>query len=345
MPQANLQFLNVEPDDEETYRLLLRRGGFKEAELARQLADDPHHEDAPLDPRAISHRLTELGLATATPGGLLAPASPAKAVEGLVERQVGRLRHKLEEEVIRSGVVDSLLAEHEKSMDCDGGPDTSTSTGQTQHIEGMSAVRAVIDELTYFTRTENLTTSPTGILSQESIAHARLMDSRILRRGVHMRTILASPALDDPATMSYMRELTSKGAQIRISYAPIERLIICDRAAALTPIDPAHTSKGAILTRDPGLVAALVSLFERMWQTAHHLPVSDDGEVEAAEFASDFERQLLRQLYTAEKDEIGARKLGIAVRTYRKHVASVMHRLGATNRFQAALLAHERGWI
>ncbi|WP_326658888.1 helix-turn-helix transcriptional regulator [Streptomyces canus] len=345
MPQANLQFLNVEPDDEETYRLLLRLGGFKETELARQVSNDPPHEDAAPDPRAIHRRLTELGLATETPGGLLAPVSPAKAVEGLVERTVGRLRHKLEEEVIRSGIVDSLLAEHEKSMTSDAGPATSTSTGQTQHIEGMAAVRTVIDELTFFTRTENLTTSPTGILSQESIAHARLMDSRILRRGVHMRTILASPALDDPTTMTYLRELTFKGANVRISYDPIERLIICDRAAALTPIDPAHTSKGAILTRDPGLVAALVSLFERMWQTAHDLPTSDDGEVEKADFASDFERQVLRSLYTAEKDEIGARDLGIAVRTYRKHVASLMQRLGATNRFQAALLAHERGWI
>lgn len=341
--QANLRFLGVAPDDEETYRLLLRRGGFSQAELTRHLAEDAQEGNTGQDPQASYRRLTERGLATETPGGLLAPVSPAKAVEGLVENRVGRLRHQLEDEATSSGIVDSLLAEHEKSLG--GGAQTPNINGTTQHIEGMASVRAAIDELTFFTRTESLTTSPTGVLSQESISHARLLDSRILRRKVHMRTLMASPALDDATTMSYLRELTSKGAHIRISYEPVERLIICDRAAALTPIDPAHTSKGAILTRDPGLVAALVSLFERMWQTAHDLPESDDDEATSTGLANSFERQILRSLYAAEKDEIGAREIGIAVRTYRKHVASIMQRLGASNRFQAALLARERGWI
>ncbi|MEU6862345.1 LuxR C-terminal-related transcriptional regulator [Streptomyces sp. NPDC046876] len=342
---ANMRFLGTSPDDEETYRLLLRRGGFSQAELARHLAADAADGDSDTaqDPQATHRRLVELGLVRETPGGQLAPVSPAKAVEGLVEAKVARLRKELEEEASRTGIVDSLLAEHEKSLE--GGGQTPDISGTTQHIEGMASVRAVIDELTFFTRTESLTTSPTGVLSPESISHARLLDSRILRRKVHMRTLMASPALEDAPTMAYLRELASKGAHIRISYEPLERLIICDRAAALTPIDPARSSKGAILTRDPGLVAALVSLFERMWQTAHDLPASADGENPDTGFANSFQRQILRSLYAAEKDEIGARELGIAVRTYRKHVASIMQRLGASNRFQAALLARERGWI
>lgn len=338
--QADLRFLGVDPDDEALYRLLLRRGGFGHAEVSRHLA---HEAQQGIEPQDVYRRLTSLGLATETPGGLLAPVSPAKAVEGLVERQVDRLRAQLEEEAITSGVVDSLLAEHEKSL-ADGSRPADIQSS-VQHIEGMAAVRAVIDELTFFTRTESLTTSPTGVLSQDTIDHARVLDTRILRRGVHMRTLLASPALDDATTMSYARELTTKGAHVRISYQPLERLIICDRTAALTPIDPTHTSKGAILTRDPGLVAALVSLFERMWHTAHDLPVSEDADATSAAFASTMERQILQSLCTADKDETAARELGVAVRTYRKHVASVMQRLGASNRFQAALLARERGWV
>ncbi|MCK8438095.1 response regulator transcription factor [Streptomyces sp. D2-8] len=340
MTHADLRFLGVDPDDEALYRLLLRRGGFDQAEVPRYLADETLISQ---DPRSVYRRLTSLGLATETPGGLLAPVSPAKAVEGLIEHGVGHLRTQLEEQAITSGIVDSLLAEHEKSLD--NGSRLTAPQSSVQHIEGMAAVRAVIDELTFFTRTENLTTSPTGVLSPDTIDHARILDTRVLRRGVHMRTLLASPALDDPTTMGYLRELISKGAHVRISYQPLERLIICDRAAALTPIDPTHTSKGAILTRDPGLVAALVSLFDRMWGTAHDLPATDDGELTSADFASPMERQVLQSLSTAEKDEAGARELGIAVRTYRKHVASLMQRLGAANRFQAALLARERGWI
>ncbi|MET7830725.1 LuxR C-terminal-related transcriptional regulator [Streptomyces sp. NPDC005386] len=342
MTPANLSFLGVSPDDEETYRLLLRRGGFSKADLARHLEEDTR-EGGAQDPQDTNRRLIELGLATETPGGLLAPVSPAKAVEALVENNVGQLRDQLEGEATSSGIVDSLLGEHEKSLASSTQP--LQTSGTTRHIEGMASVRAAIDELTFFTRTESLTTSPTGVLSHENISHARLMDSRILRRNVHMRTLMAAPALDDPTTMDYLRELTAKGAHIRISYEPLERLIICDRAAALTPIDPAQTTKGAILTRDPGLVAALVSLFERMWQTAHDLPASDDAEDPETGLANALQREILRSLYASEKDEIGARELGIAVRTYRKHVASIMQRLGASNRFQAALLARERGWI
>ncbi|MEU6332494.1 LuxR C-terminal-related transcriptional regulator [Streptomyces sp. NPDC047049] len=343
MTQATLRFLGVDPDVEEIYRLLLRRGGFSQVELARHLADDVQDEDVVQDSQAIYRRLTETGLATETSDGVLAPVSPAKAVEGLVESKVDCLRHQLEEAATSRRIVDRLLAEHGKSLD--GGAQAPNSNSTTQHIEGMASVRAAIDELTFFTRAESLTTSPTGVLSEESIDHARLLDSRILRRNVHMRTLMAARALEDPTTMNYLRELVSKGAHIRISYEPLERLIICDRAAALTPIDPANTPKGAILTRDPGLVAALVSLFERMWQTGRDLPSSDDGEATTTGFANSFQQQILRSLYAAEKDETGARELGIAVRTYRKHVASIMRRLGASNRFQAALLARERGWI
>jgi DNA-binding CsgD family transcriptional regulator len=214
-----------------------------------------------------------------------------------------------------------------------------------QQIEGIEAVRAVIDELTFFTQTESLTTNPTGVMGPDNIAHARTLDARVLRRGVHMRTLLASAALDHPATMGYARELTAKGARIRISDAPLERLIICDRVAALTPIDPTDTAKGAILTRQSGLVAALLSLFERMWLMARELPIDDAVATDEPEPVSAFEQQVLRSLCASDKDEIGARELRISVRTYRKHVASLMRRLNATNRFQAALLARERGWV
>ncbi|MEV7596887.1 helix-turn-helix transcriptional regulator [Kitasatospora sp. NPDC089797] len=343
MIHADLRFLGVDSDDEEVYRLLLRRGGFSQSELACQLAQGARDGDTEQDPQAVHHRLTQLGLATETLGGILVPVSPAKAVEGLVEHAVGQLRRELEQEVGGSGIVDSLLAEQEKSLD--GKTQILDLNATSQYIEGMVSVRAAIDELTFFARTESLTTSPSGILSPESISHARVLDSRILRRNVHMRTLMASSALEDRSTMNYLRELASKGAHIRISYQPLERLIICDRSAALTPIDPTNTSRGAILTRDPGLVAALVALFERMWQLAHDLPLDTDAEAADPDLANDFQRQLLHILSTAQKDEIGARELGIAVRTYRKHVASIMQTLGASNRFQAALLARERGWI
>ncbi|MGW2089058.1 helix-turn-helix transcriptional regulator [Streptomyces sp. NPDC001880] len=290
----------------------------------------------------LSKRLTALGLARETADGVLHPVSPARAVERLVDSAVGHLRAKLEEEAAVSRVVDSLIAEREVQES-----EWRQAEGDAviQRLEGMEEVRAAIDELTFFTWTESLTTNPGGVLSADTIDHARPIDDRVLRRGVHMRTLLGSAALKDAPTMAYARELVAKGAEIRISRAPLERLIICDRSAALTPIDPAHSARGAILTRESGLVAALVSLFERMWDAAEELPSEDAIAAPAADELGDIERQVLLLLCTAAKDENGARALGVAVRTYRKYVAELMQRLDANNRFHAALRARERGWV
>ena len=332
MTQQHLAFLGVPPEDEQAYRLILRTGAAERDELARQLGDDG---------LALSERLTGIGLAKETGDGVLHAVSPARAVERLVKDSVERLRAELEEQVVARGIVDSLISEREAPT---ARLSPAYGDAMVQRLEGMEQVRSVIDELTFFTWTESLTTNPGGVLSEDTIRHARPLDERILRRGVHMRTLLGAAALDDPPTMEYARELTAKGAQIRVSHDALERLIICDRSAALTPIDPADTARGAILTRESGLVNALVSLFERMWNAAHDLPC-DDGNGSSPDAVNELERKILHVLSTADKDESGARELGIAVRTYRKYVASLMRRLDATNRFQAALRARERGWI
>ncbi|MFE9023407.1 LuxR C-terminal-related transcriptional regulator [Streptomyces sp. NPDC007808] len=323
MTQPTLRFLGVGAREEAAYRRLLRDGvtapGRAVADVRAQTAD----------------QLVELGIATRAHTGALRPVPPARAVERLIERRLDRLRGELEDAAEAEGIVDSLRAEREAAT---AAPSVPPQAPTVRRIEGMAAVRAVIDELTFFARTESLTTNPKGIITPESAGHSRPVDLRVLRRGVRMRTLMAAPALDDPSTLAYLRELAAKGAEIRISHLPLERMIICDRAAALTPIDPADTAKGALLTREPGLVATLVTLFERMWATAQELPTRDD------EAPTEIERRILRTLCTAEKDESGARELGISVRTYRKHIASLMTRLHAANRFQAALLARERGW-
>ncbi|MFJ4842514.1 helix-turn-helix transcriptional regulator [Streptomyces sp. NPDC088746] len=325
----------MDTEVERAYRALLRTGQASPDELAGQCGYGTEQAEE------VCRQLVELELANTSASGVLTPLSPAKAVEGLVAAAVRRLELRLQSEVHAGGIVDALIAERRAPS-----PVGHLGDGQSVQLTGMAAVRAAIDELTFFTWDESLTTNPTGVLSKESISHARPIDERVLRRGVRMRTVVGHAAREDPPTMAYLRELVGKGAAIRIARDPIERLIICDRAAALTPLDPAHTAKGAILTREPGLVAALVSLFERMWSSADPLCVPEGEPADEPEGTlTELERKILHSLCTADKDEVGAREVGIALRTYRKHVAALMRRLDASNRFQAALLARERGWL
>ena len=68
-----------------------------------------------------------------------------------------------------------------------------------------------------------------------------------------------------------------------------------------------------------------------------------DGTADEALSAA--ELLLLALLGDGLKDEAVARALGVSVRTVRRMVAELMHRLDARSRFQAALLAQRRGWL
>ncbi|WP_043471679.1 LuxR C-terminal-related transcriptional regulator [Kitasatospora sp. MBT66] len=80
----------------------------------------------------------------------------------------------------------------------------------------------------------------------------------------------------------------------------------------------------------------LPALFEHQWSQSCRVEEELPGEVE---------RQVLHAMARVDKDEVGARELDMSLRTYRSHVSTLMRRLGAANRFQAALAARARKWI
>lgn len=343
-----LEFLGVSEREDHLYRSLLRResvhpatgptASSPEGQSEGQSEGEPEEgkpdgefEESDLD------RLVTLGLATRASNGVVRPVPPPRAVDALIEGRLRTLREDLESEVARRVVLESLFRERRSATPS---PRAGVADGQMiTQLHGIDAVREAIDELTFFARSEDLTTEPSGVMSPESIAVSRPINMRLLRRGVRMRTILGAAVLRDEASLAYMRELVTHGAEIRVSHQPIERVIIVDRSAALTPIDPTLTAKGALLVREPGLVSTLITLYERMWAASEELPGED------TELPSDIERKVLALLKTADKDETAARQLGVSIRTYRKHLATLMRRLGAANRVEAALIAHERGWL
>ncbi|GAA3474226.1 LuxR C-terminal-related transcriptional regulator [Nonomuraea roseola] len=114
------------------------------------------------------------------------------------------------------------------------------------------------------------------------------------------------------------------------------KLVLLDRSVAFVQIDPADRLAGALMIRQPGVVATLVDGFEMMWARGRDL---NEPPLTAVE------HQVLQALALYDKDETAARAVNISLRKFRTHVAELMNRLGAGNRFQAALLAKERGWI
>lgn len=332
----DLSALGVTAYEEVVYRFFLRQPRADAATACEALGAGGHRADREAVDEAIgrleAHRLIQRG-----PDNGITPVDPSVGIERLIEERVHSLNDALRQTLAARAAIGGFTEDYTK-----GG--TQSLPLEIEPIEGLSQIRARMDDLAFFTRNEIMALQPGGAYLPDTIEAARPADLRLLRRGVTMRTIIEQAAVEDPLTAAYMHEISKLGAQIRVSAVPLERLLIFDRSLAVVPIDPETTARGALIVRQAGLVTSMIGLFESTWANSRDLAeVVAPGTGESP--LTGTERQVLEILTRVDKDEIGAREMGVSLRTFRGHVAGVLLRLGASNRFQAALLAKERGWL
>lgn len=130
------------------------------------------------------------------------------------------------------------------------------------------------------------------------------------------------------------------GEQIRVLPELPTRMFIIGTTHAILPEPLGFVDEPRTLTRQRGLVEALILWFESMWERA--APVTG---LDRADARLDLRRFLLQQLATGAQDEQIARRLGVSLRTVRRRVADILTELGADSRFQAGVEAARRGWL
>ncbi|MEU8511103.1 helix-turn-helix transcriptional regulator [Kitasatospora sp. NPDC048722] len=317
-----LAVLGLSAQEEAVYRLLLRSPGIGLAVIAHACGADEDGAAAAVD------RLRDLGVVRgATDRSAFSGVDPATAVDRLARLRIHGLQGEIRQVASSRHLIDALTEDQQAGQ--------RAAVNELQQVEGLDQVIACVDELSFFAREERLTTHPGPILTA-ALDAVRSSDLKYLRRGLRMRTILHTSALDCRQVDRFASELAEQGAQVRGTTGPLERMVIFDRRTALVATDPDDITRGALIVRQPGLLAHLLSLFERRWSQS--CAVAD-------ELPSTAERQVLQVMARVDKDEAGARELGMSLRTYRGHVASLLRRLDAPNRFQAALAARDRRWI
>ncbi|MFD9948506.1 LuxR C-terminal-related transcriptional regulator [Nonomuraea sp. NPDC059023] len=326
----DLTVIGITAPAEQVYRYFLRHRGESISSVPDALS---------MDFEAVEEAVETLGrlsMLDLTDRYRITATQPRVAIERLVERRLEELNAETRRvfaarEAIVSFQQDTHTGDHTRALDI-------------ERVEDGSRVRQRLDDLAFLCHEETLCLHPGGPFNQIMIDSAMPLDTRSLRRGLRMKEIFHPRALDEPRMVSYLRELVNLGAEIRITEQPMDRLLMYDRAVAVVPIDPRQDSAGALLVREPGLVSQLYIYFEGLWKNAVELREYIDPPTGKPDL-SEMERRVLAAIATADKDEIAARTLDISVRTYRRHVADLMARLGAANRFQAALRAKEEEWI
>ncbi|MFI1655800.1 helix-turn-helix domain-containing protein [Streptomyces sp. NPDC020472] len=82
-------------------------------------------------------------------------------------------------------------------------------------------------------------------------------------------------------------------------------------------------------------------MFEQHWSGA--VPFRGAGEAAYGEAGPGLRRALVGLLAEGAKDEVIARRMGISLRTCRRHIAAPLEELGAESRFQGGALAERAG--
>ncbi|WP_369171280.1 LuxR C-terminal-related transcriptional regulator [Streptomyces sp. R28] len=279
------------------------------------------------DVREALAELSALGLLLNRPGSGFVAVSPDEATTRVLlplESELRARRARVEE--IRRRLVSftpvfdaSLLARENRR--------------QIELIDNLDDVRAAIADLSAKSRKEILTAQPGGGRREDVLVEAAPRDYDTLRRGVEMRILYQHTARSSRGTQSYVEQVSRLGAQVRTLDDQFMRFLIFDRECAMfaTPGNPNR----AVVIRNPHVVSFMVEAYERLWLTAEPFEAEGDSQ---PEIMDDLKDAIVRLLTAGMTDAAVARRLGMSVRTCRRHVAEIMTALDAESRFQAGYL-------
>lgn len=325
-----LEALGLDHDTDSVYRALL----FGQADSVDELRDTLALTEETV--RGALDKLFEIELVRRSEDrrGAWRAVDPQAGLRVLLERESAELERRRAEVAASQADVATLIAERIG--------DHPAESSTLRRLPGMDTVLTRLEQLTESARTAVLGITPGSAQSPASLYAARRNDSRLLERGVAIREIVQDACRNDQATAAHARWLTDAGGDVRTAPTLPHRLIVVDGRTAVVPIDPARTPKGALEITDPGIVAALVAVFEQLWETATPFGASSAPDRHGL---TPRERDVLRLLASGITDEAAAARLAVSDRTVRRIMNDLCERLQATSRFEAGIKAAQAGWL
>ncbi len=214
---------------------------------------------------------------------------------------------------------------------------------RVQKVVDLSLLKNKLVEIAQRTRHELLSLHSGEAPSEEAFVSAQRTDRELVERGVRLRIVYPLEFAKLSRVRDYTETMQGYGAEFQFADAVPYRIIVSDGVRAVVPIVRGQRSEGAIITGEPALVSGLRHLAHGIFRSGRKLrdvdPAAPGGR------PSELELEVIRAMSLGLADEAAARRLAVSERTFRRYVAQVYERLGATTRFQAGVRAVERGWI
>ncbi|MGK5730356.1 LuxR C-terminal-related transcriptional regulator [Streptomyces sp. URMC 124] len=203
-------------------------------------------------------------------------------------------------------------------------------------LPDKGTVRTLLTEVIDSCTSEILVSKHGGSFPPNALREALPRDLALLARGIRMHCLYQHTTRYDQATRAHAAELIRAGAQIRTLPEVVPQMIVVDGRMAFIPAGKG----GALVVREPDLIAYLLAVFHRDWANATPFAT---GPRAAHEVSGTLKQSILVLLAKGLKDDSVARRLGISLRTCRRHISELMDELGVQSRFEAGVVAERRG--
>jgi len=329
MEQQRLEVLGLSDTEETIYQLLLERRADA-VEIAAAAGLSASRTAAVLRELERKGLLTRSGSRHAT----FVPADPEVAMRLLIMRHHDRL-------VQASTFIDELAARYRASARQSG------STELVEVVAGRDASYRRAEELMAGAQNEILGVSGTATPDEDFIQ----MKLGLMGRGVKIRAIYDPSITRDPAFMTFVERTAAAGEKTRLMHDPVAKFLVIDQRVGWVPWDLNESrlghDPGILLVHHSSLIEMLCHLFHVLWERATPLRFGDDeavADLEPSGLTRD-DRRLLALLASGLVDDAIGGHLGVTRRTIEHRVSRLKDALGASSRFQMAVLACERGWI
>ncbi|MFI1098425.1 helix-turn-helix domain-containing protein [Streptomyces sp. NPDC020917] len=315
MPQ-DLTPAGIDPFDASVYHAAVSRRVASPAQIAAELGCSADRVARALD------RLREHGLVGRLAGRSrrYAAIEPQTALDALVRARTSELEHVRVAAAELSRMFAAAREDETEEVEIATGGDALGRWFVTLQQQARHEVRT-LDRPPYALTTSNP------------------VEAAAMTRGVVYRAVYAPEALEWPGVLDDIRDLVKRGEQARVLPGLRVKVAIADHRLALIPLSLDLTQVRAAIIRPSALLDAVVDYWELCWRQA--LPL----DAPAADPLGEEDRQMLTLLVSGLKDEAIARQLGWSVRTMRRRTRRLHEQLGASNRFQAGVIASRRGWI
>lgn len=326
-----LEAVGVSELEERVYRALLEHPGVSAADVARASAVAPRHVRQALE--ALENR----GLVGRSPGKVarFTPTAPDLAIEVLILRKQEELERT---RIAAKDLVDKLRAAREET----------SSVELIEVVHGRDAFAQRYVQLLRSASKEVLAFDKPPYVTGGRECNEIELDR--LRAGVRWRGIYDRQALELAGSLEVIPRMIAAGEQARtVADLPL-KLAIADGRLGLIPLNVQLGREEAVIVHSSPLLAALISLFDALWERATPLRFPNGGGSEVASSNGDedsslistADERILGLLAAGFTDEAVGRQLGLGLSTVQRRVKRIMIMLGAQSRFQAGLLMAEK---